>query len=164
MIGNWLKRKIQLSSVKAAQEDLERFISSLRGASNEELGMLIATATIIRLRLTQSGSLPLYAFTLPTPGDGTARVPLHLSNIVREFQKMGQPSDAAGAMIWLHSMRALAFPEVRHLGRQMWKELQRGFQNAPDALDDIEAITGKELPAEAWDACTFLPEDLSPSF
>ena len=98
MIGNWLKRKIQISAVKAAQEDLERFISSLQGASNDELGTLIAIATIIRLRLTQSGSLPLYALALPTPGDGTERVQLHLANIVREFQKTGQPSDAAGAM------------------------------------------------------------------
>lgn len=164
MIGNWLKRKIQLSSVKAAQEDLERFMLSLRGASNGELGMLIAIATIIRLRLTQSGSLPRYALALPTLSDGTEMIQLHLANIVREFQKMGQPSDAAGAMIWLHSMRALAFPEVRYLGRQMWKELQRGFPYAPGALNDIEALTGKELPAEAWDACTFIPEDLFPSF
>lgn len=164
MIGNWFKRKIQISSANAAKEDLERFVASLRGASDEELGMLIATATTIRVRLMQSGSLPVHALALPTPGDGTARVQLHLANLVREFQKMGQPSDAAGAMIWLHSMRALAFPEVRHLGRQMWKELQRGFQNAPDALNDIEAITGKELPAESWVACNFIPEDLSPSF
>ena len=45
MIRNWLKRKVQIASANAAQEDLERFIASLRGASDEELGMLIATAT-----------------------------------------------------------------------------------------------------------------------
>jgi len=163
MIKNWLKRKVQIASANAAQEDLERFIASLRGASDEELGILIATATIIRVRLTQSGSLPVYALALPTPGEGTVRIQLHLANVVREFQKMGQPSDAAGAMIWLHSMRALAFPEVRHLGRQMWKELQRGFQNAPDALNDIAAITGKALPGEAWDSYDFIPQDLSPA-
>ena len=48
MIGNWFKRKIQISPANAAREDLECFIASLRGASDEDLGMLIANATTIR--------------------------------------------------------------------------------------------------------------------
>jgi hypothetical protein len=82
--------------------------------------------------------------------------------MVREFQKIGQPSDAAGTMVWLHSMRALAFPEVRELGRDMWKELQRGFPYVSDALSAIEALTGNSLPTGADTACTFVPEALAP--
>jgi hypothetical protein len=162
MIGNWLKRKVQIASVRAAREDLDRFNASLRGATDREIGMVMAIATIIRLRLTTSGRLPRNAFALPTPGDGSAQLQLYLSGMVREFQKIGQPSDAAGAMVWLHSMRALGFPEVRELGRDMWKELQRGFPYVSDALSDIEALTGNQLAAGADTACTFVPEDLAP--
>jgi hypothetical protein len=162
MIGNWLKRKIQLASVRGAREDLERFNASLRGATDAEIGMVVGIATIIRLRLTISGRVPKDAFTLPTPGDGSAELQLYLSGMVREFQKIGQPSDAAGTMVWLHSMRALAFPEVRELGRHMWKELQRGFPYVADALSSIEALTGKQLPAGVYMPCKFVPEDLVP--
>jgi hypothetical protein len=82
--------------------------------------------------------------------------------MIREFQKIGQPSDAAGTMVWLHSMRALAFPELRELGRDMWNELQRGFPYVSDALSAIEALTGNPLPAGTGTACTFVPEALAP--
>jgi hypothetical protein len=162
MIGNWLKRKIQIASVRAAREDLERFNASLRGATDGQIGMVVAIATIIRLRLTTAGRLSRGAFVLPMPGDGSAELQLYLSGMVRQFQKMGQPSDAAGTMVWLHSMRALGFPEVRELGRDMWKELQRGFPYVSDALSDIEALGGNQVPAGADTACTFVPEDLAP--
>ena len=31
---------------------------------------------------------------------------------VREFQKSDQKTDAAGAIVWLHSLRAQGYPEL----------------------------------------------------
>lgn len=70
MIGNWLKRKIQIASVRGAREDLERFNASLRSATDGQIGMVVAIATVIRLRLTVSGRLPRNAFTGRVPGRG----------------------------------------------------------------------------------------------
>ena len=162
MIGNWFRRKIWRASVKSAREDLESFVLSLRGASDQELGMVVAMATTIRLQLSQSGSLPEYALALPTPDDDASMIQFHLGRLVRQLQKMDKTAEAVGAMVWLHSMRALAFPEIRSLGRQMWKELQRGIPHAPDALDGLGTVIGKTLPEGARSSCDFIPIDLAP--
>jgi hypothetical protein len=162
MIGNWLKRKTQLAVVKSGREDLERFVSSLRGFTDEELGLLVANATIIRLRLIAAGEIPPEVLdSVSSAGDGASFVQLKIANLVRTFQKIDQLSDAAATMVWLHTIRALGIPEIRELGREMWAQLSRGFPHAENALDDIEAITQKELPAEAWEACTFVPDGLA---
>ena len=124
--------------------------------------MVVAMATTIRLQLSQSGSLPEYALALPTPDDDASMIQFHLGRLVRQLQKMDKTAEAAGAMVWLHSMRALAFPEIRSLGRQMWKELQRGIPHAPDALDGLGTVIGKALPEGARSSCDFIPIDLAP--
>ena len=162
MIGNWFKRKIQRAAVKEAREDLESFIFSLKGVSDEELGMVVAGATVIRLQLGRTGSLPEYALALPSPDDDTATIQYHLGRLVRELQKTNETAKAAGVMVWLHSMRALTYPEVRILGRQMWKELQRGIPYAPEALEDFAAVTDWAVPKEAHSSYDFIPQDLAP--
>jgi len=158
MIGKWLRRKIELKTVEATRDDLQRFVWSLRGAADEELGTIVAVATMIRLRMEQAGSFPTNALSLP---GYDARFQLDLANLVRTFQKVDQLSDAAGAMVWLHTVRALGCPEARELGREMWVELQRGFAHVEDALDGIEALTQRAVPAEAWEEYAFVPADLA---
>ena len=164
MIGNWIKRKVQLAAVKGAREDLERFVLSLRGMSSEEIGTLVAVATVIRVNLQSQGGLPEGALGvgLPVSGAEHADIQACLSNLVRLFQKERQPSDAAGAMVWLHSLRSFAYPEIRLLCRCMWEELARGFPHAERALTDIEALTGKSIPDEAIRSCNFVPPGLEP--
>ena len=162
MIGNWFKRRLRRAAVKAASEDLESFILCLKGLSDEELGMVVAGATVIRLQLGRSGSLPEYALALPSPDDDTAYIQLHLSRLVRELQKTNKTAEAAGVMVWRHSMRSLAYPEVRLLGRQLWKELQRGIPRAPEALEGLEAVTGWAVPDRAHSSYDFIPQDLAP--
>jgi hypothetical protein len=160
MIGNWLKRKVQRKTAEATRDDLQRFVWSLRGATADELGAIVAVATTIRLRMADAGSFPAYALTL---SGYDARFQLKLANLVRAFQKMDQLSDAAGAMVWLHTVRALGCPEARELGREMWSELRRGFTHAEEALAGVEALTQREVPAEAWEAYAFVPADLGPA-
>jgi hypothetical protein len=159
MIGNWIKRKIQLAAVKGGTEDLERFVTSLQGQSREELGMLVALATLLRINLRNEGHLPDEALGIGMPlGSGTeAQVQYKISQFVRLFQKEGQLTDAAGAMVWLHTLRAFSYPELRILGRKMWGELQRGFEYADDGLDQIKALTGRAIPVEARMIYAFVP-------
>ncbi len=162
MIGNWFKRKIQIASVKTATEDLERFLKSLRGTSDEEIGMLVVVATMIRVNLRKGGRLPDDYLRIPARGDGSAHAPLYLSRLIRTFQKIDQPTDASGAMVWLHTLRSLAFPELRVLGREMWGELQRGFPYVERSFSEFEAMTNSPVSAEVRKEARFLPSDLAP--
>jgi len=164
MLGNWFKRRAQLASIKAVTADIERFILSLRGQSDEENGMLVAIAAIVRVNLRADNLLPDEALGIGTPLAETAQaeVQLRMSQLVQQFQKHNQLSDAAAAMVWLHSLRAFRYPEVRPLGRQMWGELGRGFPHIFDAFRLIEEATGKPPPAGALQASQFIPVGLEP--
>jgi len=164
MILNWIKRRVQLAAVNGIRSDLERFVLSLRGQSPEELGMLVAIATVIRLNLRANGHLSdgVLGVGMPVSDADQAATQLRISRLVRQFQKMNQLSDAAGTMVWLHSLRAFNYPEVRLLGRQMWAELERGFPHVFDAFHFIENTTGQSLPPGALIASQFIPEGLEP--
>ena len=88
--------------------------------------------------------------------------PLRLVSLIKQFQKMGQPSDALGVWVWLHSVRALNVPEIRIFGRQMWKELVRGFPFALQALQQMRD-TGAILPNGIEWELSFIPHGLEPT-
>jgi len=145
MLGTWLKRKIQRAGIKGAREDLEGFVESLRGQSAEELGMVVALAAWIRINLRSAGKLPDEMLSVTTD-PCQAEVQLRISRLVRTFQAEKQFTDATGALVWLHTLRALSAPERRLLGRQMWKQLERGQDHALSAMRQIEVLTGREPP------------------
>ena len=107
----WLKRRVD------GTQDLDRFVTSLRGMSAAELGTLVGLATVVRINMRNAGHLPDAALDVAggLPADKQLAAQLKMSNLVRQFQQLGQPSDAAGAMVWSHSMRAGATPELRAL-------------------------------------------------
>ena len=164
MFGSWRKRRAQLNAVRDATADLERFVLSLKGQSADELGMLVAIAAVIRMNMRQEGRLPDEALGVGVPlsDDQQDAIQANMSRLTREWQKMNQPTDAAGGMVWLHSLRASRYPEVRLLGRQMWGELQRGFPTAFQAFDFIEKATQKPLPLGCLQASQFIPVGLEP--
>lgn len=164
MFGSWLKRRAQLNAVRDATADLERFVLSLKGQSADELGMLVAIAAVMRMNMRQEGRLPDEALGVGVPlsDDQQDAIQANMSRLIREWQKMNQPTDAAGGMVWLHSLRAYRYPEVRLLGRQMWGELQRGFPTVFEAFDFIEKATQKPLPLGCLQASQFIPVGLEP--
>lgn len=164
MIRRWIARRIQRAAVRSGTEDLQRFVTALQGQSHEELAMLVATATVLRINFRSGGYLPDNAVGvgLPLNDEEFALVQFKFSRLVRSFQKEKMFADAAGASVWLHTLRAFAYPELRLLGRKMWKELERGFPFVLIMLDDIEEMKGIRLPEEARYSYEFIPPGLEP--
>ena len=160
MLGSWLKRRVQLAAVKSGREDLERFVESLRGQSDFELGMLVAHAAVIRVSLREFGRLSDEALFV-TADPEQAAIQLHVAGMVRTFQADKAFAAAAATLVWLHTLRALSTPELRSLGRKMWGQLRRGIPLAPAALEGLEK-TGSPLPLGSLVACAFIPPDLDP--
>ena len=161
---NWLKRRTQLAGLRAATEDIERYLAYLRGGSPSELGMLVAIATILRMNLRREGSLPdaLFDFGPDAPDDIQIAALLGMPKLIRVFQKEGQLSDASRLMLWFHTARALVlYPELRNHARAMWREVIRGFDCAEEALNDIGNVTGEPVPREAYEMFSFVPPALN---
>lgn len=160
----WMKRKTQLAIVNAATSDIERFSRGLQGGSSDEVAQIVAMATLIRVNLEAAGRLPRYVLDLRAQRDQSQAnlVQLYLNRLANEFQKMNQPSDAAGTMVWLHSARSLNIPEIRTLGREMWSELLRGFDGAADAATEVCHLVGREVPIDIEAEVRFIPGGLEP--
>ena len=163
MIGQWIKKKIYNAGYKSGLEEIERFILSLRGQSDEEIGMLLAIANLIRINLINSGRLSVQILNFEVSESEHSQAQMYVSSLVREFQKSNQNTDAAGAMVWLHSLRAQGYPELRIRGRELWSELSRGFEHVREALYDIETMTQKALPELSDEEILFIPGGLEPS-
>jgi hypothetical protein len=165
MLRNWFKskRSIQLASVRDGTADLERFIVALKGMSAEELGTVVALAAILRMELRAQGLFPDDALDIASqlPESEQKAVRSGMSGLTLDFQKKNHPS-AGAAMVWLHTLRALQFPELRLLGRQMWGQLQRGFPHVFDAFRFFEGTVGQPLPLGALQASQFIPVGLEP--
>jgi hypothetical protein len=165
MLRNWFKskRSIRLASVRDGTADLERFLVALKGMSDHELGTVVAMAAILRMELRSQGLFPDdsldIASTLPESKQKAVRS--GMAGLALAFQKKNHPS-AGAAMVWLHTLRALQFPELRLLGRQMWGELKRGFPHVFSAFGLFEGTTGQSLPLGTLQASQFIPAGLEP--
>jgi hypothetical protein len=161
MLRNWLKLKSGAPGVDSARTALERFVASLCVQSDSEIATLVAVAAIIRMRLREAGQLPDDALRIASINEyEQAMVQRHISDMVRSSLSQNEYIEAAGAMVWLHTMRSLSLRELRDLGRKMWQELQRGFLLTPQALAKIEAVTHRAPPAGTLSACVFIPKAL----
>jgi len=163
----WIKKKTLKASTDAMKNDIERFILSLEGADEEEIATMLVIANIMRLNITKMGTLPSAALDFNIPRDDYIirqcdMCPIALISLIKQFQKINQPSDALGVMILLHSVRALNVPEIRALGRDMWKQLERGFPHVQDAIFEIRKVSDNNIPQEINSELRFIPRGLEP--
>jgi len=161
MFGRWLKGRTERSASAGSRRDLERFVESLRRQTAEELGTLVATAALIRTRMRSEGHFADDMLRVASSPE-QALLTQRLGHMVTTYKNAKQPAEMAGTLVWLHTLRALAAPQLRILGRQLWEQLERGQPYAQRALRGIEVLSGKPLPLGAQSACDFIPDDLDP--
>jgi hypothetical protein len=156
-VFRWLKRRSQLAAVKAARDDLQRFVDSLRGQSDGELGAVIVVAAVVRVAVKKTGQLPDELLQITDdPQQAVARG--GMVQLALRYQRANRLAEATGAMVWAHSLRALCFPEVRYLGREMWRQLQRGQDHVIPTLQALGFPPLSDVGLE----CRRIPDDLHP--
>jgi hypothetical protein len=151
----FFSRKIDKWAVKTQANEMSDFVSKLESMDGEDIGFVLAMAAHYRNGLSSGQELmnPI-AFAAINP---TAA--LQLNRAIRDLQKHGRQSEAAGVMIWLHTTRAASSLELRGLGRKMWRELERGFSHVGKGAAIFFNMTGIILDVE--NANRF-PEGLTP--
>ncbi len=144
LLAGWLGRW----SLKAQKRDMQTFIDALSSMDSQEIGLIVAIATHMRNNLEELGYRlmdPLVDYQLDPA------VTLRLGRLIKECQKLNQPTDAAGTMVWLHTMRVGGQHELRPQAREMWRQLGRGFPHAEDAAFEILKMTLKPPRIEGFD-------------
>jgi hypothetical protein len=119
---------------------------------------MLSVSAVVRVALRHSVLLP-DQFLHVTTDPRQAIAQLAVSDLVRRYRREGRLAEAAGAMVWLHSLRALSTPDLRLLGRQMWRELQRGQAHTAPYLEEMRLPPLSEVSLQN----TQVPEDLDPA-
>lgn len=164
---SWLKRKTYNWALKVNTEEMNRFILSLRGMDDHDISMLMASALTIRIDVRRSGEKFDDALDLGSgmsPIDRDANL-IQMNRYIKAFQKEGQPESAAGVMVWLFSLRSIVYPEIRILGREMWGQLSRGFDDVVGCFFTINYFKARKYTESEviYELMHAIPPGLEPS-
>lgn len=138
---------------KKMSAEMEQFLNSLKGADQLVIDMTAANAFLWATHFKLRG---IDLFTAETWLPQQISFPIQLHKLLRDQQKQQFFSSATGLMVWLHTCRALTYPELRFIGREMWKELSKASDEANDLYIDmiiamdltrIEYAIGEDVPA-----------------
>ena len=152
MLKEWLFGKIRTQALGAGAKEIEKFIAGLEAMGDEEIGAMVAIATVIRVNFETHGVIAEGVFTddhLPS-AEVLGRYQLEINRLSRQFRKMGLAADSAAAMVWSYTLRCLNVLELRPLGNRMWSELRRGFPYVEEALKKGEAEKREPFPDRVW--------------
>lgn len=158
---SWLKQKTTEVVTSEPIQDMERQLTMLKRASDDDVGLVLASATFWRLWWSEHGLLPGGAIRNDEIRDelACAQFRSDLRRQIREDKK-SSPAGAIGMLVWLNTSRSLSMPELLSSGRQMWKELRRGVPSAPEYLPQFFAAAGAPVPFNASDELRFVPPGL----
>ena len=154
----FLKKKILDKAVAIQVKEISDFNLNLSRMNSDEIGMGVAQATHIRHNFQERLGVNLLEPSVALLQD--ASLPLAINKTIQEFQKNGNMTDAAGMMIWLHTLRSMGEFEVRPHGRELWKQLARGFPHVTESALNFEMVSGVALNFEGYNE---IPQGLEPN-
>ena len=159
------------------KKTLRKYVEFLSTGSDEEMGQLLAWATIAREVMIDAedafeildGETP---FMYTTQTEQTAAAVAQIIPASTEFQREAQNYEYGGALlggfaVWKMTIYCLMGKkgelldvEGYTLGRKIWKELSRGIPYAEDNLKMIDEVYGHSLMVDDWhyENCTYIPE------
>lgn len=135
---------------------MDDFTNKLSVVDAKEIGFVMAIALHWRNQLALEGLDLLKPQVVLVQAPNTKWKILQL---IRKLQRDGEPSFAAGLMVWLHTLRAVSHLELRGHGRRMWAQLQRGFPHIDAGADSAARVFGKYI---ATDGAGTFPYGLTP--
>ncbi|MGB0670669.1 MAG: hypothetical protein ACPGNT_04180 [Rhodospirillales bacterium] len=142
---------------------MRRFTANLARLDGEGVATVRVVATLLRINLERHDVVPAGLFGLTASArldPGGAHLDT-LARLNRAFLGRDNPSDTAASFVWLHTLRALFYPELRAEGQALWGELVRGNDHLAAALGDAEALRGEPFDPAVIDGVTFVPEGLA---
>lgn len=120
--------------IKSQEIAIQKFVQSLKGMDDGEIGSLMLSATVARNYAYNSLGInfldPIFEL------EQKPFVVITIGKLIKLNQQEKHYALASGFYVWLHSFRAIAEPELRIYGKQMWKELYRGITHINENPDE----------------------------
>jgi hypothetical protein len=139
----WLSKTAKKTPAKIATDEVNEFLTRLKGTEERHLGIVARQVAHIALRWHEKG---VY---LHEPEEALRSSPGMLWTLEEEIiqmQRHGRQSDVPGRIVWAHTLRAIKIPEIKGMAVEMWGHINRGFGYALNSdLIAEEYITGALL-------------------
>ncbi|WP_395077506.1 hypothetical protein [Hyphococcus sp.] len=138
------------------EKEIKNFLTGLASADGSELGLVVASASDWRHNFLALG------IDLRYPAICLAKDPtitFQITRTIQDLQKSGQQHKCVGLMVWVHSLRAMSRPELRKYGREIWRELSRGFPHTVESAYGAGEILGMDFQTLGHDE---FPDGLTP--
>jgi hypothetical protein len=149
----WILNQFAKRQAKEAKE----FANQLKSMDADEIGLVVAVAAHMRNQFKE-----LYGVDLLFPAfaiEQDASLPIKFNSLIKDYQKQNKFSDAAAAMVWLHTLRSFNDSKVRNSVREVWRQLQRGFPHGEVKADFVSEHFGIDMDIEGFD---LFPDGLTP--
>ncbi|MBT3553696.1 MAG: hypothetical protein HOO19_02335 [Rhodospirillaceae bacterium] len=159
-----LKKAFGFGPKITAEDEIRQFVEGLRSMTDEDMGIILAVATVVRVNLEDQNHLPVGVYAnaqLPAPQILMKKM-VDLAKVARHFDRLGQTTDAVAAVAVLNTLRCLNTAELRHLGRGIWAELARGTPYVENALAEGERNRDDPFPKRVWKEYKIIPSGLEP--
>lgn len=153
----WLAARVLKWSVGKQEQEVRDFVHKLSVVDSSELGLPVALATAYRHLVRRNVGIDLLFPATALISEPT--ICTRLNREIQELQRQRQFAGLAAGMIWLHSLRAMQSLELRPHGRELWRQLSRGFPHVLNSADDHALLTGVLLEIEDYDQ---IPDGLGP--
>lgn len=144
----WLQNIIIKWSNGNRVKEITNFVNMLAVMDAEEIALTVAIATDIRHKLLESG-LNVMEPAIAITADPSAI--FRITTTIKSLQKSQNMMEAAGLMVWAHTLRGADSLEVRGMTRRMWGELSRGFPYVVDAYSNFYSMTDSLLNINGYD-------------
>lgn len=138
MIKRWLDKRMS----KRQQEEAEHYLTMLKGANSNVIDMVALSTMVWAARMEQRGT-NLYNVSYWINEE--PMMAYALAELIKRVQST-DPEDANGLMVWLHTVRAAQWPELKHTARLIWHELQRAPSDAAYRARQIARDEGIDNP------------------
>ena len=163
MIFEFLQQALYNQARNSSLREVTGFIDGLRSMTDEDMGVVIAVQTVIRVNMEKEGFFPEGLFKELRLSSSTAlgRNQVNLNKLVRQFNKQGPPTDGVAALVIFYALRCLTMHGLREYGRAMSGVLSRGFPYAEKTLKDGEKAKGEPFQKQVWAEWRTIPLGLN---
>ena len=128
------------------ETEISEYIRIIKGLGDEELGLALLSALTLRKHILNSSGIDLMDPVIALQKNPDTII--SLSKKHEELTAKKQPHLTVPFTIWVHTLRSINNPVIRTLGREMWKELSRGFKHIEAKKESYKIIYGNEPISE----------------
>lgn len=121
--------------------ELRYFIDILKMMSPQEVSSVVMIAAAARNVFIKSMSLDF-----GNPLAVIAQKPfitIHIGKLIKDCERKKHFADRTAYLVWLHTLRVAAEPELMPLGKEFWKELARGIEYLNHNPELVEKCTNE---------------------